>query len=203
MPRVLVVIHRLPKSIGARIAYAKHVAQCMTGNARFPSPPVPMATFASHIAALDAAEVAVLTRAHGLRTARNDKLDVVLRDLDLLRAYVQTVAGQHPIEEAKEIVASAGMFVKNSSGPRKLAFAAKQGKSSGTVELSLAHPGGDASFKWQWSADGVNYVDAPDTTASSTTIPKLAPAQWYWFRGRVLTKDGLGDWSDPIRLLVE
>jgi hypothetical protein len=199
--RKLTVALNLPKRDNEVIAFAKHVADSMDGNSHFPSPPVPIATLRAHIAEVDAAQIATLGGAHGTATARDAKLVVVANDLKVLRTYVETVALQHAADAA-EVVASSGMSIKQSAGPVTAVFAVNQRAESGSVELVVRHPGIVSSFDWQSSTDGSHWLDAGRSVHARFTVTGLVPGTRYWFRYRVLTRDGLSDWSDPITLLV-
>ena len=190
-----------PKGIAKFIAYAKFIAACMEGNPYFPSPPVLIAKLLAHIADLEAAEIVTRTRVQAAAAARDVKREIVLGDLEQLRMYVQTVANQHA-EDAPAVVASSGMSLKRSTAAKKADFTAKQPLRTNSVRLDARHPGGDASFDWQYSKDGVAWFDGPRTVQSRVTLDELVPGTLYWFRYRVLTKAGLGDWSEPITLMV-
>jgi hypothetical protein len=200
MRRIKVVLN-LPRTDNGVIFAMKHIADCMDGNAYFPSPPLPIATFRAHIAVVQAAQAATLTRAKGTAPSRDDKLTVIRSDADLLRVYVETVANQSP-EHGPAIVASAGMYEKGSSGPRRGQTYARQEPTSGSVHLLAPHPGGDASFEWQWSTDQTTWTTAGTSTQADFRITGLTPGLLYYFRVQVLTKGGLGDWSAPFALRV-
>jgi hypothetical protein len=197
----LTVIRRLPKSIGKILNKVRHIATSMQGNAYFPSPPVPIATFLDHIVATEAAQAAMRTRLNTARTDRNAKLAVVIQDLDQLCMYVENVAREDP-EESLAIVASAGMEVRGYRKAGKPTFRVAQGQTSGSVILYALHPGTAASFDWQWSTDGTHWTDMKSTTAATTTLSGLTPGTLYSFRYRVLTTAGKGDWSDPLTFRV-
>jgi uncharacterized protein (DUF2126 family) len=175
MRRIKVAL-KLPKGDLAVIAKAKHIASCMTGNAY-----VPAVTCAA--------------------SARDQKLRVVLDDLEQLRVYVETVANTHG-PDAKAVIVSCGMHVKQSAGPSKALFDVKQGKTSGSVRLLALHPGIRASFGWQYSVDGEQWVDAGETSAAELERGGFTPGTEYWFRFSTLTTHGRSDWSDPLKLLV-
>jgi hypothetical protein len=200
MRKLKVALNR-PKGVGETIAYARFVASRMEGNPYFPSPLVAVAALSTHLAALEAAEVVARTRVHGGAKARDDRLSIVHDDLMQLRAYVEAVASLRA-EDAEAVVASSGMNVKQSAGPRKAPFAAKDGRRSGSVTLIVRHPGGVTSFDWQYSTDGTHWVDAPRTVQARADLDGLTPGVLYSFRYRTLTKEGLSDWSDPITLMV-
>ena len=117
------------------------------------------------------------------------------------RTYVETIANQHA-EDAEAVVASSGMSVKQSAGPSKADFAVQQGTVSGSVRLTVRHPGIVTSFDWQTSSDGDHWVDEPSTVRANLDIDGLTPGIRYCFRYRTLTRDGKSDWSDPLTLLV-
>jgi hypothetical protein len=200
MPKLTVALN-IPKGDGDFIVYALHIATCMGASPWFPSPPVPISTLLAHIATLDAAQAASLTRAHGTAAARDAERSIVHGLLRQERMYVETVANQHPTD-GEAIVASSGMSTKDSAGPTRLPFSCKQLKTSGSVCLSVRDPGVKAFFEWQWSTDGVHWVDLGGTLDATLDVHGLTPGTRYLFRYRMQTKLGVGDWSDPIALLV-
>jgi len=204
MAKRIKVALNFPRSPGKALVYAKHILACMTGNAYFPSPTLPLATLAAHIADLDAAEVTAGTGAYGTATERDAKLAIVKGDLQQLRMYVETIAQQYPLDEAKAVVVSSGMSVKQVAGPDKAPAAVKQGKTSGSVRLDVRHPAPKTvtTFHWQWSTDGLHWFDAPPTAEAKTTITDLTPGTWYFFRYSTFSRNGMSDWSDPLKFLV-
>jgi hypothetical protein len=199
--RKITVALNFPDSVGEAITYARLIARRMAGNAYFPSPPVAIATLLVHIEELAAAEVVASRGAHGDAALRNVELDAVHRDLQQLKTYIETVANQHA-EDGIAVVTSSGMSVKRSAGPKKALFNIKQQKRSGSVRAEVRHPGKDASFDWQYSVDGIHWIDAGRTNTARLDIDNLSPGTRYHFRVRALMGDVLGDWSDPIPLLV-
>jgi hypothetical protein len=200
MPRVIAALN-LPRRIPDAIVYAQSVAAALDGNPAFPSPRPPLATFKADVAALDAAHVRTLTRALGTAAERDARLETVVLALSSLRRYVQHVANASP-GEAEAIIASAGMSVKRSSGHPKPAFEAKQGPVSGTALLVAKAPKTRASYDWQSSLDGIVWVDLERTMRADTAVSGLVACNRYLFRYRVLKKDGVGDFSDAVSLLV-
>ena len=197
----LTLSRNLPRAIGPKLTKLRHIATSMQGNAYFPNPPVPIATFLDHIALTEAAQAVMLTRVDTARTDRDAKLAVVLADLDQLLMYVTNVARQNP-EAAFVIVASAGLDPKGYRKPGKPSFRVGPGRVSGSVRLSTRHPGIVASFEWQYSTDGTHWIEGASTTQSSTPIEGLTPGTTYSFRYRVLTHAGKSDWSNVLTFLV-
>ena len=98
---------------------------------------------------------------------------------------------------------SAGMSVKHPSPRNKPVFETVNGRVPGLVHLRARWAGDRACYAWQLRQDGVPWTDAPQTLQARTTLSGLARSVTYWFRLRVLTKDGQGDFGDPVSLLVE
>jgi hypothetical protein len=46
-------------------------------------------------------------------------------------------------------------------------------------------------------------VSLPFTTQASTTVSGLTPGSTVHFRYRPVTKDGAGDWSQPVSIMVQ
>jgi hypothetical protein len=203
MRRPIAVLHiaAMQERSGATLAFARTVLSAMTGNAWFPSPPVPLVTFEEHISALDVAETAVRFRTKGNAQGRDAKLRVVLSDLESLRAYVQQVA-HGDLAEGPAIIEGAGMSVKKVTHHDKPLLEARQGAVSGSVRLYAKAMRNRCFQDWQYSPDGVNWLSVPSTLKARTDITGLSPATPYFFRVRRSTKAGTGDWSDPVRLLV-
>ena len=203
MRRPIAVLHvtAMQERSGATLAFAKTVLVAMTGNAWFPSPFVPLATFEEHIAALDVAETAVLFRTKGNAEERNAKLRVVLADLERLRVYVQHLADGHKAD-GPAIIQSAGMSLKRVTHHDKPILEARQGDVSGSVVLYAKAMRGRCFNDWQYSHDRVNWLSLPSTLKSTTEVTGLPVGVPCFFRMRRSTKAGTGDWSDPVRLLV-
>jgi hypothetical protein len=199
--RKITVALNFPRSVGDAITYSRRIAGSMDGNAYFPSPPVAIATLLVHIEELAAAEAMALRGAHGDAALRNVKLDAVHGDLKQLRSYIEGTAHQHG-GDAIAVVSSSGMSVKRSAGPRKALFRIKQRTRSGSVRAEVRHPGKDASFDWEYSIDGIHWIDAGRSNKARLDIDNLSPGTLYYFRFRVLTGDVVGDWSDPLTLIV-
>jgi hypothetical protein len=195
--RKITVALNLPKGDNELIFAAKHIADGMDGNPYFPSPPLPIATLRAHIAALELAQVATLTRAHGTPAARDERRVIVEEDLKVERLYVETLANQDLVH-GPAIVASAGMYIKDARGPGRAELAAKDGPEPGSVQLSVKRPKGAASVHWQWSLDGVQWVDAGESKQADFVVRNLIPTTLYWFRHRFLLASGLTDWGQPI-----
>lgn len=193
---------KLPTTPPALIKRAEVIAAAVTGNAHFPTPRPPLATLTADITAADAAETTAKTRAPGSATTRDDRCLVVVADLQQLRSYVQEVADATPASGA-QIIESAGMFVRTVSRRTKPAFAVEQGAVSGSVKLAVKAAGRRASYEWQTSADQKTWSTLPTTVKAATTVSALTPGATVFFRYRVVTSAGEGDWSQILSFLVK
>jgi hypothetical protein len=174
----------------------------MSGNQSFPDPSPTIATVASALADLHAAEVATLTRTRGTAAARNEKRAVLVGLLVRLKAYVQGVADEDP-DRAEALVESAGMNVKKKVAPVKPVFDARPGAVTGSVRIAVRAAGDRAIYQWAWSTDGgTTWLPAPATLQARTVLTGLASGSTCSLRYRTVTKTGEGAWSEPLVLLV-
>jgi hypothetical protein len=201
MRRVIVVLNA-PDGHQDFIAKAKHIAQCLANTSFFPSPNPPLAVLNAHIAALDAAHTAVSRGGKGAAAERNANRAVVHNDLELERAYVRTLAGALPVAEALELIAASGFSAKKATTYVKPPFAAEAGATPGSAHLIARAEKRRATYYWQYSKDGITWISLEETNEANQWVYDLEPRTYYWFRYRVRTKAGLGDWSDPFRLLI-
>jgi hypothetical protein len=192
----------VPHRINDIIAFARFVATSMTDNPALPSPPLPLATFEADLAALDAAQAAVLTRTKGAAASRDDRLAVVRADLEYLRGGVQNAADENPIEAAA-IIEGAGMSVKRPPIRYKNPLETRQGRVPGSADLVAKAVAKRASYQWEYSTDEASWVIEPQTLKANTVISGLAPGLRYFFRFRPVTKTGPGDFSQTVSLLVQ
>ena len=197
---VLKLSHRI-KNV---ITFAQSVASTMASNtASFPSPVPSLAVFEADIAALSAAETAVLARTKGAVEIRNAKLAVVRGDLQTVKNYVQGVADTGPAHNAEAIVQGAGFGVRKVTLHDKAALSVRQGSVSGTVNLAAKATAKRAAYDWEYSMDQKTWTPLPQTLQAKTGLSGLAPGSTYAFRMRSLTRKGEGDWSQVVTLLVK
>ena len=182
--------------------YAKFVAQSLAADPVFASSPLPLAVFEAHIAALEEAEVRVLTRTMGTAAARNARLLAVQSDLGTLKSYVQRIADGYPVALAPAIIESAGMSVKKSSGHGKPDFEAKPGPVSGSVRLFARAERTRASYDWEYGTDETSWTRVDSTVRADAELYGLARGTRYFFRYRPVTKAGVGNWSQVLSFFV-
>ena len=194
-------ILKLPKKKKEFVTYAKSVVTALTGNPNLPTPNPPIDVLHADVQSLDGAETTELTRVKGARQVRDAKMAVVKGDLELVRGYVQQVADADPAN-ATTIIQSAGMFVRSVTLHSKGPIGAKIGKVTGTAVVSVKSAAHRSAYQWQYSLDQKTWTNAAPTLQAKTTVSGLTSGTTYYFRARSLTKDGEGDWSQVVSLLV-
>jgi hypothetical protein len=81
-------------------------------------------------------------------------------------------------------------------------FVARYGPGPGQLVLDVRAVARHAAYQWQMSSDGASWVDLPATLECTTTVSGLVPASVYFFRFRTLTKAGMSDWSNVLRVIA-
>jgi hypothetical protein len=106
-------------------------------------------------------------------------------------------------ENSQSIIEGAGMWVMKMPTLRQRVFAVKRARKSGSVELVAPRPAERATYYWQYSIDEMKtWISLNETVKSSTTADGFVPGTTVYFRHRVRTGKGMGDWSDPVSLLI-
>ena len=192
----------LPKRINLLITYADNVVTRMTGNASFPSPTPALATVSAAISDLQNAETATLARTKGAAAIRNAKRATLVRLLQQLRMYVQSIVDGNE-DTAAAVIQSSGFELKKTATRKPRVFAALAGAVSGTVKLVAPSAGRRVSYAWQYSTDGKTWLDLALTLQAKTTLPGQTPGTVLQFRYRWVTKTGQADWTAPVTLTVK
>jgi hypothetical protein len=199
--RALVALN-MPKRVPDLIVYANQIATAMTGNAFFPSPTIPLATFEANITALATAEQSVLTRVKGAAATRNVKLATVRSDMEQHKAYVQVVADANP-SSSEAVIHSAGMAVKKLTARNKPDLAVTPGPVPGTAHLVAKSAGHRSAYEWQFSLDQKTWTAMPVTLQAKTDVSGLTSATTYAFRVRPVLKTGEATWSQVVVQLIQ
>ena len=152
---------KLPRAhVAQLIGYARTVVDAMGKSASFKSPTPSLKVVSAAIEALQAAQTSALTRASGAATTRNDRKADLVKLLQALKAYVQTIVADATPENAVSIIESAGMSVRRHPAFPGRVFAAKHGDVSGTVKLVAPSAGARAGYEWASSIDAGKDVGA-------------------------------------------
>ena len=197
-----IAILNLPTRVQPVITYARAIVTAMTANPHFPAPVPALTAVTTATDDLQVAETAALTRAKGTFAIRNEKRAALVTLLKQLLGYVQTVADAD-VETGTSIIESAGIAVKKAAVRKPRVFEARPGPVSGSVKVIAPTAGGRAFYEWEYSLDGgKTWVTAPATMQATTTVAGLTPGATVQFRYRPGTKNGEGDWSQPVSLIV-
>jgi hypothetical protein len=200
--RFLAVVN-LPDPVPLLVKYTGAIVAAMTNNPLLPNATVMVTALGNAQKLLDTTETATKTRAIGTVAARNAARSALLSQVHAARAFVQALADADPAQ-AEAIISSAGMAVHKPSSHLKAPFVARQGPTSGTVHLVAKAAGRRASYGWEWSSDGgKTWTELPPTLQAKTTVSGVPAGTNGEFRFRALTKEGQGDWSQPVALLVK
>jgi hypothetical protein len=200
--RHITAVLRMPRQVKQVGAFGTAIVNSVNGNPFFPSPTPPIATIQADIAALVAAEAAVLSRTKGAAETRNAKLVIVKNDLQHLMDYVQGVADNNP-SDAEAIIQSAGLAVRKIGTHTKNDLEAEQGEASGTVKLTAKAAAARASYEWSYSLDQKTWTTLPVTLQAKTVVTGLPSGSVVYFRVRPVTKSGEGATSQAVSLLVQ
>ena len=96
------------------------------------------------------------------------------------------------------------MAVKKTVTPKpKQDLALKPGTISGAVNVVAKAGAARASYDWEWSTDQKTWTTLPSTLQAHTTIQGLVAGTTIYVRHRVVTKAGVGDWSQIVSTMVQ
>jgi hypothetical protein len=153
--------------------------------------------------ALSTAQTLATSKLKGAVADRNAKRVIVVSDLKQLVAYVEGVADANSAD-AQTIIESAGMTVKKTVTPKpKQDLALKPGPVSGAVKVVAKAAATRSSYEWEWSTDQKTWTALPSTIQAKTTIQGITPGTTIYVRRRVVTKAGVGDWSQIVSTMVQ
>ncbi len=193
----------LPRAVPALLTYAAQILKAMTGNTCFPTPSPTLAAVQQAIGSLQTAEAAALARTKGAVQTRNNERTALVKLLQLLGTYVQSIA-DGDAETAPAVIKSSGLSVRKAPTRKPRVFAATQGALSGSAKIVTRSAGPRTAYEWQYSVDGgKTWIDLPGTVKASTTVTGIAAGTTAMFRYRTLGKTGQSDWVAPVALLVK
>jgi hypothetical protein len=192
----------MPTHVADQIKYGESVYAGITTSKYMPAGDPVVPAFHDALTKLSATETAAQTRAKGTIPARNAARVVFIGAAHAVKARAQALADADP-ENAEAIITSMNLALKKLTKRQKQEFGAKNGANSGSVEVFAKSAGPRACYEWQYSVDGgKTWTQVANTMQAKTTITGLPVATMVQFRYRVTTKAGMGDWSQPISLLV-
>lgn len=200
-------------SVPEVIAFASEVVLKMTGNAFFTTPSPALVKITTGASALQTA----FNNAQGGGTQQTAVMRQKREALETLLTaeghYVEDIAND-PVNAATGadvIILSAGMLVKRFSPHQKRVFTVERGKLPGTVIL-VAERAERGFHEWEYMlADKANALDLSDsaswipvdsTLKATVTISGLESTRKYFFRHRLVLKEGPAPWDGTIDIIV-
>jgi hypothetical protein len=168
--------------------------------AHFPSPYPPPAEIEADLDALALALKAAVGGSTSDTAALKVAADKVRQTFALLGAYIESVVRSGPIEDAPAIIANVLLYASN-VGKRspKPELEARDGDSAGQVVL-IAHAVPQVvAYFWDFSLDQVAWTQGSQTAQANCTLASLTPGRMYYFRFRVLKRDGTT--TDPSQIV--
>jgi hypothetical protein len=173
----------------------------MTGNADFLSPTPSLATITTSVDALESAYIRARNGGTEQTSIMYDCEEVLDKQLIQLAAYVEYIANGN-----ETIILSAGMQVKKKGGRSPYILDATNGRHTGEVILHSPSTTG-AAYVWQIKKDDVNtdqdWEELVIANTAKITVQDLIAGNTYWFRVSTRIKNVIGDWSDPISIIVQ
>jgi hypothetical protein len=184
-------------------------AAILLAAALFPSPPITMAAFLLLIQAAATAQTATATRAMGLASLRDTKVDALWTAMLALKAYVGGLASGLDATSATSLIQAAGLLVAESTTHGKLLLTATFIPPTGTVHVSVnallllgKRTSKKTIFTWSWSTDGGKTWSAGITTGyASLDVPGLPPGT-YLFRVFATVGKTLGEPTQAVSLTL-
>jgi hypothetical protein len=176
--------------------------------AMFPALPISMPAFLLLLQAATTAQLAAATRAMGLATLRDTKVDDLWDAMQTIRIYVQGLANNLDPVSGAALIQSAGLLVGKIGGYVKPLLAATLVPATGVVHLAvnakmlLGRTTKKTTFTWSWSTDGGKTWTAGVTTGyTDADIPSLPPAT-YQFRVFATVGKVPGEPCQPVNLTI-
>jgi len=170
----------------------------------FPSPSPGLTLVLQHIDALDKAQTKALTRVIGSATNRNVKYDQVLKDIRALKSYVQHLADESEDGNAFVIIKAAGFDIRERASRTKSPLSARNMNADGVVKLIAKSAGKRASYNWRYRLLNTTvWINLPPTLQATTLVHGLKSGAQLEFSVSSVTKDGVSDWSQPVKCVVK
>lgn len=187
------------------IAAAVNIVSKMTGNSFFSAPSPALSAITSAATALQTAYDNAQGGGPAQTAVMHQKREALEILLTALGHYVEDRANDpaNAVVGSVAVILSSGMGVKHICPSQKHVFEAMPGKTQGSVIL-VAAAVKRGTHEWQYAADLNNpgWVAVDSTIKATTVISGLVRFKTYYFRHRVLLKDGYTEWDAPVELLV-
>ena len=202
MITVILKLGKLP--VATVISTVESIVLKMTGNPFFTTP-TPTLTVVTGLK--DDLKAAAADAKNGTTAAKalvKVKRRILIQSMNSLCAYVQTITDLNAVT-AEQVALSAGMSVKSMTPRQKRIFTVLNTLTLGSVKVFCPRAKGDVAFEFEYTktpADERSYVSTGAKSSATRIVSGLPSITEYWFRWAAITKDGRGNWSDPISITV-
>jgi len=179
--------------------------------AQLPGLPITVVAFLALLTAFTTAQGNLTTtKAKGLKTLRNTKRDALWTAMGLIKAYVQSLSDTMSAENGAALIQATGLVVAVAGKRVKAVLTAKLTTVAGVVHLEAnastllgsSARRKKAYFNWQYSLDGKTWTSVPATNYARVDITGLTALTTYSFRVGVTVGSVVGEWSQPVTILV-
>jgi hypothetical protein len=187
-------------AIADLIKKALFIVDSMTGNPNFSTPSPALTVIGNDVTNLETAQTKASGGGKPLTAAMHAQEAILVRDLNALGNYVETIANNDPAN-AVSIILSAGMEVKADAthGPTK--FHAELTSVAGEVKLKTAFIL-SVIYHWQMSTDGTTFAEIGVTRKGTFIKGGFTLGTRYYFRVATEDNNGLSTWSDVTSIIV-
>ena len=157
----------------------------------------------AHLKVLSQKQAVVKSTGRSGVLMRDMAMGDVQNDIRELIRLVQKKADETKDELKKiVIVKGCGMKIKKTGGRTRQTFKAENDLKQGGVILRAGGGGKRVIHEWEYSLNKTNWVKLPTTLQAKTKVLGLTAGAKYYFRHRLVTKDGEGYWETTLPFRV-
>ncbi len=131
-----------------------------------------------------------------LTAIEHDKEGDLMKLMNDLAHYVEGIAGYD-----ENIIHLAGMDVKKKGVKTTTTFEARATNNLGEAKVRCKYAV-KTFYKWQYSTDGITWVNYKTTSTSKVIISGLTSGTKYWFRVALIDVNGEHEFNSPISCAV-
>ena len=192
------VVVKLPRNVLEVADFARKIHDSLTENiSLFPSLPVTLTIFMSHIEALSEAEASVKLSPQGV-VVRDNALGLLTSDIKRLAIYVQLLVETSP-DSADLLIKSSGFSIRQPYSGRSTQGYEVISEEGGTVTLSAPVNEEKFPYVWEMSADSVNWALFKISRYSlAKNEGHLISGNVYYFRYYMIGEDNMPESTSNI-----
>ena len=179
--------------------FTSNIVACLTGNAGFPAPSVPLADITAAQTAFEDALTAAAQGGPQLTAVKNEMRSALVLLLRKEAAYVQSIAGQN-----LAVLLSSGFNAASTNRSRQQldipAIVSITNEMSTQLTVSLQPVTNAKAYEAQVKNGTGSYLPAGTfTQARRIVLTGLTPGSTYFVQARAVGgSTGYSDWSDPV-----